>query len=164
MNQRLYQTRFRNDWRGARAQPEQESIVRRADTASEREHGACTVRSAYRRRAVEITVPSFHQPRKRNRPLAGRTAKRVKRGQAPNRIDAKDRALNVRTAQRGGAVEITVTSLHQRSDWISAFAGRAAKRVKRGQVPCCINLEDGAFRVRAAQCRSSVEIAVAALY
>src|SRR5205807_613204 len=101
-------------------------------------------------RAVEITITALHQPRKRDGTLARRTAKRVKCGQAPCRIDVKDGALKVRATEHRRAVEIAVAALHQPSDWISAFAGRAAERVKCGQASCRIDLEDGALKVRPA--------------
>src|SRR5437899_12357737 len=83
---------------------------------------------------------------------------------ATRRSDSKHCPLKVLATGGGRAVEITVTALDERSDWISAFAGRAAKRVKRGQVPCRIDLEDGALKVRPAQRRRTVEITVAPLH
>src|SRR6516225_6035903 len=91
-------------------------------------------------------------------------SKRVQNCKGTTLRDPKHRALKVLTAGRGRSVEITVVAFYQPSDWVSAFAGRTAKRVKRGQGSCRIDFEHRALKVLTTERRRAVEIAIAALY
>jgi len=80
------------------------------------------------------------------------------------RSHSKYRPLEERAAGGGGAIEITVSALHQPGDWDGTVSGRTAKRVQRGEGSCRIGLKDGALKVRAAQRRRAVKITIAALH
>ena len=70
----------------------------------------------------------------------------------------------MRAAGSGSAVEVAVGALHKPGERAGTFAGRTAKRVQRGQVPCPVDLEDSALIERAAGDGGAVEIAIAAAY
>src|SRR5205807_1751665 len=114
------------------------------------EDGALKVRSAQRRRTVEITVAPLHQRRERSASLAAIASERLRDCNATRRSDSKHRSLEVRAARGGRAIEITVTALHQPGEWDGTVSRRTAKRVKRGQAPCCIDLEHRSLKVRSA--------------
>src|SRR6476646_3673658 len=92
------------------------------------------------------------------------TTERVQNCQGRTLTNPKHHALKVFAAGGRRAVKITVTALHQRRDWVSAVGRRTAKRVKRGEGSCRIDLKDGALMVCAADRCRTVEIAVVALY
>src|SRR6476660_8791484 len=66
------------------------------------------------------------------------------------------------SAQRGRAVEIAITSLHQSRNWTSALAGSAAKGVQRDEASQRTDLEGRAPVLCPASYGCSVEIAIAA--
>ena len=90
--------------------------------------------------------------------------KRVQNCKGRTLTNPKHHALKVFAAGGRRAVEITVTALYQRRDWVSAVARRPAKRMKRGEGSCRIDLKDGALMVCAAERCRAVEIAIATLY
>ena len=64
------------------------------------------------------------------------------------RSHSKYRPLVERTTGGGRAIEVTVSALHQPCDWDGTVCGKTAKRVKRGQAPCRIDLEHRPLGVR----------------
>src|SRR5438477_194941 len=89
------------------------------------------VRSTQRGRTVQDAIGCLHQPAHRNRTVPKKAAERVQNCNGAGRCDSKQRSLIEHAAQRGRAVKITVTGLHQPGNWIGAVAGKAAKRMER---------------------------------
>src|SRR6476646_2084506 len=92
------------------------------------------------------------------------TTKRVQNCMDRTRTNPQHHALKVFAAGGRRAVEITVSALYQRRDWVSAVGRRTAKRVKRSEGSCRIDLKDCALMVCAADRCRTVEIAIVALY
>ena len=91
-------------------------------TLRDPKYDALKVRATGGGRTIKITVAALHQTSDRIGTVVRRTAKRVKRGQIPCRIDSKDGALKVLTAQCGRAVEIAIAGLHQPGNRNSTLA------------------------------------------
>src|SRR5215469_11384867 len=82
-------------------------------------------------RAIEIAVRALHQSADWDRTLAGKPAKRMKRGQAAGCIDLENRSLVMRATERRRAIKVPIAPLHQHHFRRQPIA--SVKRVQSGQ-------------------------------